>query len=86
MATPCQLAPGNMLFKGLPEQIEVGRYHSWVVKEEGFPEDLEITARDNNNYIMALQHRKYDVRGVQFHPESILTPDGEVIIRNWLAV
>jgi anthranilate synthase component 2 len=86
VATPCTLATDNILFKGLPEQIEVGRYHSWVVKEEGFPEDLEITAWDENNYIMGLQHKKYDVKGVQFHPESVLTPDGEVIMRNWLAV
>jgi len=86
VATPCQLAANNVLFKGLPEQIEVGRYHSWVVKEEGFPDELEITARDDNNYIMGLQHKKYDVRGVQFHPESVLTPDGEAIIRNWLGI
>ncbi len=86
VATPCQLASDNTLFKGLPGQIEVGRYHSWVVKEEGFPEELEITARDDNNYIMGLQHKTYDVKGVQFHPESVLTPDGETILRNWLGV
>lgn len=87
VATPCHLSTHNcQLFQGLPAQIEVGRYHSWVVKEEGFPEDLEITARDDNNYIMGLQHKKYDVKGVQFHPESVLTPDGEKIIRNWLNV
>lgn len=86
VATPCQLSTDNVLFKGLPEEIEVGRYHSWVVKEQGFPEELEITARDDNNYIMGLQHKKYDVKGVQFHPESVLTPDGEKILRNWLAV
>lgn len=84
VATPCQIETGNVLFRGLPGQIEVGRYHSWVVKEEGFPDELEITARDENNYIMGLQHRKYDVRGVQFHPESVLTPEGEAILRNWL--
>jgi anthranilate synthase component 2 len=72
------------LFDGLPNEFEVGRYHSWVVSEEGFPKDLEITARDANNYIMALQHKKYDVQGVQFHPESVLTPRGEEILRNWL--
>jgi len=72
------------LFQDLPDTIEVGRYHSWIIDENSFPEDLEITARDENNYIMALQHKKYDVQGVQFHPESILTPDGEVIMRNWL--
>ncbi len=74
----------SQLFEGLADIIEVGRYHSWVVNEKNFPEELEITARDDNNYIMALQHRKYDVQGVQFHPESVLTPDGEVIIANWL--
>ncbi len=72
------------LFKDLPEKIMVGRYHSWIIKEEGFPDVLEITARDENDYIMALRHKQYDVQGVQFHPESILTPDGEIIIKNWL--
>ena len=74
----------NDLFQGLPKELEVGRYHSWIVSDENFPEDLEITARDDNNYIMALQHKTYDVVGVQFHPESVLTPDGETIMRNWL--
>ncbi len=69
----------------MPDEIEVGRYHSWVVKDEGFPEVLEVTARDANNYIMGLQHKTYDVQGVQFHPESVLTPDGEAILRNWLS-
>jgi anthranilate synthase component 2 len=72
------------LFDGLPEEISVGRYHSWIISEEGFPNELEITARDENNFIMALQHKNYDVQGVQFHPESVLTPDGETILRNWL--
>ena len=74
------------LFKGLPPSFEVGRYHSWVVAEKNFPSDLTITARDDNNYIMALQHNTYDVQGVQFHPESVLTPLGEKIMRNWLRV
>ncbi len=74
----------SQLFEGLPETVEVGRYHSWIIAEENFPEDLEVTARDDNNYIMALQHKKFDVQGVQFHPESVLTPDGELIMRNWL--
>lgn len=72
------------LFEDLPQELEVGRYHSWVVAKESFPEDLEITAEDVNGYIMALQHKTYDVQGVQFHPESVLTPQGEAIIRNWL--
>jgi len=76
----------NDLFREVPEEIEVGRYHSWIVSDEDFPEDLEIIARDENGYIMALQHKKYDVQGVQFHPESVLTPEGEKIMRNWLNV
>lgn len=72
------------LFEGLPDTMEVGRYHSWVISDENFPGELEITARDANNYIMGLQHMKYDVQGVQFHPESVLTPDGEKMISNWL--
>lgn len=79
-----ELRINNSLFHGLPSSIEVGRYHSWVVDVKGFPTDLEITATDENGYIMALQHKTYDVQGVQFHPESVLTPDGEIIIRNWL--
>lgn len=89
VATPVQIlqdknGPRSSLFAGLPETMEVGRYHSWIVAEAGFPAELEITARDENNYIMALQHRTYDVQGVQFHPESVLTPDGEQMLRNWL--
>jgi anthranilate synthase component 2 len=72
------------LFEDLPSEFEVGRYHSWIVSEENFPGELTITARDENNYIMALQHKQYDVQGVQFHPESVLTPLGEQIVRNWL--
>jgi anthranilate synthase component 2 len=72
------------LFNGLPDQFEAGRYHSWIVSEEGFPAELEVTARDANDYIMALRHKTYDVQGVQFHPESVLTPLGEKIMRNWL--
>ena len=72
------------LFENISSPMEVGRYHSWIVADENLPEELEVTARDENNYIMALQHKKYDVQGVQFHPESVLTPEGEVILRNWL--
>ncbi|HEU4472721.1 MAG TPA: aminodeoxychorismate/anthranilate synthase component II [Flavisolibacter sp.] len=75
---------GSSLFKGLPPAIPVGRYHSWIVSEQGFPSELEVTARDENGYIMALRHKSFDVQGVQFHPESVLTPDGEQILRNWL--
>jgi anthranilate synthase component 2 len=74
----------HSLFKGLPDEFEAGRYHSWIVSDEGFPDDLEVTALDDNNYIMALRHKSFDVQGLQFHPESVLTPVGETILRNWL--
>jgi anthranilate synthase component 2 len=79
-----QVKENTKIFRNLASGIEVGRYHSWAVNPEGFPEELEITAVDKDGMIMALQHKTYDVHGVQFHPESILTPDGEVIIRNFL--
>ena len=79
-----QPATGKNLFDELPAEIEVGRYHSWIVSDEHFPAALEVTARDDNGFIMALQHKIFDVKGVQFHPESVLTPDGEKIMRNWL--
>jgi anthranilate synthase component 2 len=72
------------LFEGLPNEINVGRYHSWIISNEPFPSDLEVTAIDENGYIMGLRHKVYDVEGVQFHPESVLTPDGEKIMENWL--
>lgn len=88
VATPVTILNNELhssrLFEGLPASIEVGRYHSWVIDETGFPAELEVTARDANNYIMALQHSTFDIQGVQFHPESVLTPDGEKIISNWL--
>lgn len=83
VALNCRLQPSK-LFEGLPGEIPVGRYHSWVISNENFPDELEITAQDDNGYIMALQHKTYDVQGVQFHPESVLTPDGETILKNWL--
>lgn len=76
----------NDVFKSLNDGLEAGRYHSWIVSKENFPVDLEITAEDENGYIMALRHKTFDVQGVQFHPESVLTPLGEKIMRNWLNV
>lgn len=85
VATPVKIInPEASVFKGLGERLEAGRYHSWIVSNEDFPDELEVTAVDEHNYIMALQHKKYDVQGVQFHPESVLTPTGERILRNWL--
>lgn len=74
----------SYLFEDMPDEFEVGRYHSWVVSKENFPEDLEVTAEDESGMIMALQHKSFDVQGVQFHPESVLTPRGEEILKNWL--
>ena len=68
----------------MDDQQDVGRYHSWVVTQDGFPDSLEITAVDANDQVMALRHRIYDVRGVQFHPESVLTPQGKQMIKNWV--
>ncbi len=76
----------NDIFKNLSAELEVGRYHSWIVAKENFPADLEITAEDENGLIMALRHKTFDVQGVQFHPESVLTPEGEKMMRNWLNV
>lgn len=85
VATPVQIiSRAGRLFNELPDELEVGRYHSWVVDEKTLPAELEVTARDANGYVMALQHKTYDVSGVQFHPESVLTPKGEQILRNWL--
>ena len=78
------LTTRHSLFAGLGEEFIVGRYHSWVVSDEGFPDSLEVTAREEHNFIMALQHKTFDVQGVQFHSESVLTPCGETIMRNWL--
>jgi len=74
----------DVLFKGLGKQIEVGRYHSWAAEKSTLPACLKITAVDDEGMIMALAHKSYDVRGVQFHPESVLTPKGEQMLKNWL--
>ena len=84
--TPVFLLKANdsYLFNNLPDVINVGRYHSWVVDQDGFPESLVMTAVSNEGQIMALRHKDYDVQGIQFHPESVLTPEGRTIISNWL--
>jgi len=85
VATPIKVkSKKSKILAGLPETIEVGRYHSWIVSDDNFPAELEVTARDEHGFIMALQHKTFDVQGVQFHPESVLTPLGEQILRNWL--
>jgi anthranilate synthase component 2 len=84
IATPISLINEDIIFDGCPKTFNAGRYHSWVIKNEGLPQDLIVTAIDEKNNIMAAKHKTYDVRGVQFHPESILSEYGETIIRNWL--
>ena len=85
VATPIKIVNQQAkVLSGLGSTINVGRYHSWIVDDKTLPADLEITAVDDNGFIMGLQHKMYDVQGVQFHPESVLTPDGEKIMRNWL--
>ena len=84
VATPAHITVQDYLFKGLPKDIEVGRYHSWVVDDKELPQCLEVTSRSDDGYIMSLRHREFDIRGIQFHPESVLTPQGKTIINNWL--
>ena len=84
VATPAHLTAQDYLFEGLPADLEVGRYHSWVVDENGLPECLEVTSRSDDGYIMSMRHKEYDIRGIQYHPESVLTPDGKAIINNWI--
>lgn len=84
VSTPVHIVKDDYLFKGLPDTFMAGRYHSWVVDKEDLPETLEIIAESDEGQIMALRHRTLDVRGIQFHPESVLTPDGKIIIENWL--
>ncbi len=87
VATPITVTnPSSQILKEMGDTIEVGRYHSWIVSDKNFPEELDITAVDSNGFIMGLQHKKYDVQGVQFHPESVLTPNGEKMMRNWLGL
>ncbi len=82
--TPISISVEDYMFDGVSKRVEVGRYHSWVVSEKGFPAQLEITAASDEGQIMALRHREFDVRGIQFHPESVLTPEGRKIIENFL--
>jgi anthranilate synthase component 2 len=82
--TPITLTAPDYVFEGLPKELPVGRYHSWVVDTEGLPDCLEVTAVSQEGYIMALRHRTLDVHGIQFHPESVLTPNGKTMIKNFL--
>lgn len=81
--TPVHLDTSEPLFARLPRTIQGGRYHSWLVEPEGLPACLQVCAKDDEENIMALSHVEYDVRGIQFHPESVLTPEGRTILENW---
>lgn len=83
VASKITIIENDFIFNDLPNEIKVGRYHSWVISNDNFPENLIITAVDENKQIMSVKHSVYNVRGVQFHPESILTPDGKKILENW---
>lgn len=85
IATPCDIIADDYMFKGLQKQVTVGRYHSWVIAEEGLPDCLEVTAISDDGCIMAIKHKEYDIHGIQFHPESVLTPDGKKMLQNWLS-
>jgi anthranilate synthase component 2 len=84
VATPIRIVANDRIFNGMPETFEAGRYHSWIVDSNDFPKELEITAIDDEGQIMALRHRTLDVHGVQFHPESVLTPLGKTIVEQFL--
>ncbi len=83
VATKVKITQKDILFKGLPDEIEVGRYHSWVV-DPNLPDSLIATSYDENGQVMSLRHIEYNVCGVQYHPESVLTPHGKRILENWL--
>ncbi len=86
LATPCHIIASDPIFAGLKADITVGRYHSWVVAADSLPDCLEVTAVSDEGQIMALRHRHLNVHGIQFHPESVLTPDGAIIIKNFLSL
>ena len=84
VATPCHIIADDPIFSGIERDITIGRYHSWVVSNENFPDCLEVTAVSDEGQVMALRHKTLNVRGIQFHPESVLTPDGKKMLQNWL--
>ena len=84
VATPCHIIADDPIFSGIERDITIGRYHSWVVSNENFPDCLEVTAVSDEGQVMALRHKTLNVRGIHFHPESVLTPDGKKMLQNWL--
>ncbi len=86
VATPCNIVTDDPIFSGLERTITIGRYHSWVVSHEKFPDCLEVTAVSDDGQIMALRHKIMNIHGIQFHPESVLTPDGKTMIKNFIVL
>lgn len=86
VATPCNIVTDDPIFSGLERTITIGRYHSWVVSHEKFPDCLEVTAVSDDGQIMALRHKTMNIHGIQFHPESVLTPDGKTMIKNFIVL
>jgi len=84
VATPCRIVADDPIFCGIDRDVTIGRYHSWVVSKDCFPDCLEVTAVSDEGQIMALRHRELNIRGIQFHPESVLTPDGKKMLQNWM--
>jgi anthranilate synthase component II len=84
VSTPVTVVSDSYLFKNLPVTFEAGRYHSWIIEKESLPDCLEVTCIDGEGRIMAFRHKEFDIQGVQFHPESVLTPIGEKILENWV--
>lgn len=85
VATKVTKTEDDFIFNDLPNEFEVGRYHSWVVSNKNLPDDLIVTSTDENGQIMSMKHAQFDIRGVQYHPESVLTPFGKKILENWLS-
>lgn len=86
VATPCNIVTDDPIFSGLERTITIGRYHSWVVSHEKYPDCLEVTAVSDDGQIMALRHKTMNIHGIQFHPESVLTPDGKTMIKNFIVL
>ena len=86
VATPCHLVADDPIFNGIEREFTVGRYHSWVVAADGLPDCLEVTATSPEGQIMALRHRDHNIHGIQFHPESVLTPKGKTMIKNFIGL
>lgn len=84
VATPVSIVADDPIFRGLPRRFDAGRYHSWAISPDGFPDSLEITATSDDGCIMAIRHRQLPIHGIQFHPESVLTPDGRKIVENFI--